>query len=86
MDKDFVVVSVTDTGIGIPDTLLKTLFESNAKTSRLGTSGEKGTGFGLPICKSYMDLYGGKIEVTSKTADEFPDDHGTTFTLRLKRA
>ncbi|MFK7828033.1 MAG: ATP-binding protein [Oligoflexales bacterium] len=78
------IVSIKDTGIGIPEDLLQKLFDPTAQTSRDGTSGEKGTGFGMPIVKSYMDLYGAEIEVFSKSIEEFPEQHGTTFFLKFK--
>ena len=84
--EDAVILHVKDCGIGMPDDLLGKIFSEGEKTSRLGTGGEKGTGFGLPICKAYMDLYQGSISVTSKTKDKNPDDHGTTFSLTFKRA
>jgi signal transduction histidine kinase len=81
-----IFISVTDAGIGMPPELAAKVFRSDEKTSRIGTGGEKGTGFGLPICKFYMDLYGGSISVTSKPKETNPVDHGTTFTLRFKKA
>jgi hypothetical protein len=35
---------------------------------------EKGTGFGMPIVKKYMELYGGQIQMQSRSIDEFPQD------------
>ena len=43
-----IFVSFKDTGIGIPGKLLDKLFDVSKKTNRPGTSGEKGTGFGMP--------------------------------------
>lgn len=78
-----VIISVCDKGIGIPKDILEHLFDSDYKTSRLGTIGEKGTGFGMPIVKSYIEKYGGVIEVNSKTITDFPIDHGTEFKITL---
>ena len=85
-DVNNVVLKIEDNGIGIPKKLLKDIFMPNKKTTRIGTSGEVGTGFGMPLVKSYIEKYGGKIEVKSKTIDESPDDHGTAIFLTLKRA
>ena len=85
-EGDNVYITVTDSGIGMSADLAAKVFKSDAKTSRVGTGGEAGTGFGLPICKFYMDLYGGAISVTSKAKEKSPIDHGTTFTLRFKKA
>jgi signal transduction histidine kinase len=59
--------SVSDTGIGIKRKDLENLFsiEQNKHTINNGSSGEKGTGLGLILCKEFVDLLGGKIEVKS---------------------
>jgi signal transduction histidine kinase len=76
-------LTIRDTGIGIPDTLLENLFSLNKSTTRLGTEGEQGTGFGMPLVKKYIELYGGTITVESKDEMTYPNDHGTTFRIRL---
>jgi signal transduction histidine kinase len=82
---DFVTVEVIDTGIGMPAELQAKIFSESEQTSRVGTAGERGTGFGLPIVKSYMSLYGGQITVESKSVETHPADHGTRFILRFRR-
>lgn len=77
------VISITDVGIGIPLDLLPRLFQMNSATSRPGTSGETGTGFGLPIVKAYVEKLDGKISVFSKTPEEDASKHGTTFVLEF---
>ena len=84
--NDQIILTMTDDGIGIPESILTKLFDDEAKTSRPGTEGEPGTGFGMPIVKSYMDLYEGRIEVLSKVKDETTEDSGTTFNLYFKIA
>ena len=58
-ESDLIVVTVTDTGTGIPAELLPHVFER-------GVSGMGGTGFGLPICKDIIESHGGFIEIKSK--------------------
>lgn len=77
------VISIIDSGIGIPTDLIPRLFEMHSETSRTGTSGEKGTGFGLPIVKAYVEKLDGKISVISKTLEESASKHGTTFILEF---
>ncbi len=78
------VVEVIDRGIGIPDEILPHLFDFSAKTSRLGTQNEKGTGFGLPLVKASLQLMGANISVSSQTrASDGPT--GTCFKLELKK-
>ncbi len=71
-------ISVTDTGIGIPEKLLSGLFEDSAKKeSRFGTDNERGTGLGLVIVKEFVNINKGEITVASK------EGTGTTFTFTL---
>ena len=83
---DKVTISVADRGVGIPAKVLAGLFDPFKPTSRRGTAGEKGTGFGMPIVKSYIDLYKGAINVVSQTAEDSKDAHGTTITVTLRKA
>lgn len=71
------VIKVKDTGIGIPENKLSTIFE---KFSRINPSFEgkyKGVGLGLAIVKQFVDKLNGNIEVKSKI------NSGTTFTVTL---
>jgi signal transduction histidine kinase len=79
-------ITIEDQGVGIPQKIMENLFSRDKKTTRSGTSGEKGTGFGMPIVKKYMDLYHATIEVYSRDISEHPDNHGTTFELTFKSA
>ncbi len=76
---------VKDEGIGIPKESLADLFSMNKKTSRVGTEGESGTGFGMPLVLATMHAYGGSIEVDSRSKDDLNNDlnksSGTTFKL-----
>ncbi len=76
-----VTVVIRDHGIGMPPALCAALFDMKKSTSRMGTAGEKGTGFGMPLVKRFMQSYGGTIEVQSSEAAAAPDHHGTTVTL-----
>lgn len=73
-----VFIEVQDKGIGIPESLLPNLFEISKKTSRQGTAGETGTGFGMNIMKSFVEMYGGEVFVEST------ENVGTTIKLKLK--
>lgn len=83
---NLVAIHIKDHGVGIPTTLIPQLFSHNGKTSRRGTSGEKGTGLGLPLAQRYVQKFGGRIDVTSQAREEHPDDHWTEFTVTLKKA
>ncbi len=62
-DKDPSTICIGDTGPGIKPELLKNIFDYDKKTSTLGTAGEIGTGFGLPLVKDIIELHGGELEV-----------------------
>ena len=64
VEKNFINLKISDTGIGIPKEDLP-LFFSNPKL-KTGTAGEKGTGFGLFLCKELIEKNGGLISVDSE--------------------
>jgi len=76
-----ICVIIQDSGIGIPKALLNNLFDVSKTTNRIGTDGEKGTGFGMPLVKKFMEKYGGDIHVDSKSIEDAPDNHGTKVCL-----
>ncbi len=68
-----VEVSVIDTGVGISEEKINSLFRIEKQVSTFGTNNEKGTGLGLILCKEFIDKHGGKIKVRSerKNGSEF---------------
>ncbi len=76
-------IIVSDHGIGIPKDIRNKLFELKAVTSRPGTNGETGTGFGLPIVKVYVVKLGGTIKVESQTAEDNLPTTGTKFIIEF---
>ena len=75
--EDHVVVSVTDTGCGIPEEDKKKLFNLEHHFTRKGTSGEEGTGLGLIICKEFLTFH------SSFLAIESTPDEGSRFSFIL---
>ncbi len=71
-NEDWAVISIQDTGKGIPDSIKAKIFETFASTK------EKGMGLGLAYVKRVIDACGGKIEVESE------EGKGTTFKLHFK--
>ncbi|GAL86715.1 multi-sensor hybrid histidine kinase [Sporocytophaga myxococcoides] len=69
--------SVQDTGIGIPQNKLDTIFEDFAQAARDTSRKFGGTGLGLSISKKIVELQGGTITVESKLGE------GTTFSFRI---
>jgi signal transduction histidine kinase len=64
--NDLVKVSVTDTGVGIPEEIRLKLFQVSLRHTTYGTDMEKGTGLGLHLCKEFVDINGGDIGVESE--------------------
>jgi len=75
---DHVVVTVSDHGIGIPQNDLAHLFERYHRGSNV--SGIVGTGVGLYLVKTVVDLHHGEVEVQSREGE------GSRFTVQLPRA
>jgi len=71
---------IRDYGIGIPDAMINDIFSLSKNTSRAGTSGERGTGYGMPLVKKFMKMYGGDINVRSWELGKSAE-HGTEITL-----
>ncbi len=65
-ENEQVCVIVSDTGIGIPQNVVNRLFERFEQAESSTTREYGGTGLGLPITKSLINLMGGDIKVTSK--------------------
>lgn len=80
-EKGEVVLTVRDHGIGIPENIRQHLFDITYSTSRAGTDGEQGTGFGMPLIKRFMEAFGGRIEVISS---EEGTDKGTIVRLHFQ--
>lgn len=71
------VLTITDTGIGIPENRLQTVFMPFKQIDSSFTRRYKGTGLGLAICKRLITGMGGEISVTSELGK------GSTFTVSL---
>jgi len=64
--KGFVEVTIKDNGVGMSVEDQENLFTIDVKTSNMGTANEQGSGFGLVLCKDFVEKHGGKIWVVSK--------------------
>jgi signal transduction histidine kinase len=75
---EWINMSVTDTGRGIPSDKLGMIFEPFVQLGIPTLDGLGGSGLGLPISREFAAAMGGEIEASS-------NGHGSTFTLRLHR-
>jgi len=75
--NDVVDIEVTDTGVGMPPNKVSDLFKLDQRTSTNGTAGERGSGFGLLLCRDLVERFGSELTVCSAV------NHGTTFRFVL---
>jgi PAS domain S-box-containing protein len=73
-------LSIADTGVGMSEEKQKKLFKIGENVSTPGTSGEKGSGLGLILCKEFVEKNGGSIRVESEVGK------GTKFIITLPKS
>jgi signal transduction histidine kinase/DNA-binding response OmpR family regulator len=76
-DPESLVITVRDTGIGIPDDKLNFIFDRFYRIESAEKHYEEGSGIGLTLVREYVKLMGGEIKVKSKLGE------GTEFTVIL---
>lgn len=79
-EGEYVILSVSDTGIGIPAESLDRVFERFYRVDKGRSRELGGTGLGLSIVKHIAGLYGGDVRAESALGE------GTVFTVRLREA
>ncbi|HEX2767231.1 MAG TPA: HAMP domain-containing sensor histidine kinase [Candidatus Limnocylindria bacterium] len=78
-EGDSVVITVRDTGAGIPEEELPRIFDRFYRGTNTGEARAQGSGLGLAIVRSIVDMHGGEIGVSSVVGE------GTEFRIRLPR-
>jgi signal transduction histidine kinase len=73
----FIEITIEDTGIGITEEKLSTIFDLNFEANINGTNNETGTGLGLKLAKEYIQKNNGKIGIRSKIGN------GTSVWIQL---
>jgi signal transduction histidine kinase len=73
-DENKVIVTISDSGLGIPKEILPNIFE---KFVTKGKSNQSGTGLGLFLCKGIIEAHGGKITARNN------QEKGATFEFSL---
>src|SRR5581483_4176058 len=79
MRDERVVLTVRDTGLGIPPEELPRLFERFHRVRQPAARTHEGTGIGLALVQELVELHGGTVQVNSMVGD------GTTFTVSIPR-
>ncbi len=75
-----IVISVTDTGIGIPEEKLDSIFDKFSQVDGSATRRHEGTGLGLSITKMLVEMMGGEVTIESQI------NKGSTFRIALPLA
>ena len=78
-DKENVYISVKDTGIGMPKQKLNKIFNRYEQIDNKLTKSFNGSGIGLSLVKSLVEMHKGKITVESK------ENEGSKFTITLPK-
>jgi two-component system, sensor histidine kinase and response regulator len=80
IEKNMVIVSIADNGVGISPYNLDKIFNKLHHFSTYGTDNEKGAGMGLTLCKEFVERHNGKIWMESTLGE------GSTFSFSLPSA
>ncbi|HLJ91893.1 MAG TPA: ATP-binding protein [Gemmataceae bacterium] len=75
---DEAVITVRDTGIGIPSEMLPKVFDLFAQGDRNPDPSQGGLGIGLSLVRSLVDLHGGRVQASSAGRG-----HGSEFVVHL---
>ncbi|MBC8059228.1 MAG: HAMP domain-containing histidine kinase [Clostridiaceae bacterium] len=75
--QEEVIISIKDTGIGIPEDKLSSIFDRFSQVDKTLARNNEGTGIGLALVKSLVEMHGGKIYVKSIYGE------GTEFLIHL---
>ncbi len=77
LNNEPATIAVSDNGTGISESFQNDIFRHDVRTSKVGTIGERGSGFGLPISKDIIEAHGGALRFETEA------DKGTTFYIGL---
>ena len=75
-----IIISICDSGIGIPDSIQEKLLDARTHVSTNGTRGEKGSGLGLKISHEIVEVNNGWMTIESESGK------GTTITIGIRAA
>lgn len=79
------VLAIQDYGQGMNESDLEMLENRGAIKSKLGTLGEKGTGYGILIMKTFVKAMNSEIKIESKSRDKY-EESGTKISLSFPSA
>lgn len=80
-EDEHIIILIEDQGPGIPAQTIKDVISNKEPTSTLGSAGEKGSGLGLSIAKTFVEFFGGRVDFMSKA-----DSTGAIVRVTLEKA
>jgi len=83
--QDRIRIEIRDSGEGIPPDVIRDMFRTNRVGSTDGTSGERGSGFGLAIAVQTANMIGAIVHVESHLRSEGAPNHGTVISVTFLR-
>ncbi|PKL18536.1 MAG: hypothetical protein CVV49_05505 [Spirochaetae bacterium HGW-Spirochaetae-5] len=84
-DEKNCCIEFEDSGIGIPEDKLDSVFDRFSQVDAGSTRKYEGTGIGLALVKEFIELHNGTISVKSRFIDTSPANHGTVFTVSIPK-
>lgn len=82
-ENNHIHIEILDQGTGIPKEVIEALNSNETSHSLKGTNNEKGTGYGLLICQSYLKKLSGSMTIESSKINPEKIKQGSIITLRL---
>jgi signal transduction histidine kinase/AraC-like DNA-binding protein len=82
-NSDCITLEFSDTGAGIPPSKIDSVFNLFTQGGSGLSESHAGTGIGLAIVKEIAGLHGGSVSVESRYIQEYPESHGTVFSLNI---
>ncbi|MBN1118399.1 MAG: hypothetical protein JXA77_14405 [Bacteroidales bacterium] len=79
-EKDYITIIVKDTGIGMNNSTIKEILSSEIINPGTGTAGERGSGLGLTLCRDFILMNNGKMDIQSE------EGKGTSVILSLPKS
>ncbi len=79
----FVVVTICDNGIGVPESELNKIFENYYRAKNISDEKQEGVGVGLSLVKEIIKQHRGEIDVMSPSPLGNTKNPGTCFTIKL---
>ena len=69
LEENMICISIKDTGIGIPENMKDLIFDRFVQVDKSTSKNSEGSGIGLSLVKSLVEIHGGNIHVNSRVGD-----------------